>query len=287
MSAGYNGAHGPAQASLLRLLLVPIVALGAFLLPLELVVTLFIVLGHAHFALAYLYRYKAGKLPLWYLAVTLGVFSASVWFLGVDRWPEMLIFLAGAHFWLHFSFDESFLFKEKLGYMSTIAALPFFLTLMAYLLQSLFYMQVLWPSALLSLGIALASLGLLALLRAFSPSRIYMLTLGFAIALTLLFYPDIPLERVAGFLILLHYAEWYGEYIVKLWSRPSSLARFGRDVVIVNVIVAVLYTGFVAVPALSFLAVFFHPLYFYAWTLLHTLSSIRIADYGRAVGLRV
>lgn len=267
--------------------MVPGVALAAFTLPVDLVVTLFIVLGHAHFALAYLYKYKAGKLSLMYFASLLAAFSASVYFFSVDRWPEMLIFLAGAHFWLHFAFDESFLFKEKLGYMSTVASLPFFLTLIAFLIQSLFYKEVLWPTALLALCIALSAFGLLALLRAFSASRIYMLALGSAIALFLLIYPDVPLERVAGFLILLHYAEWYAEYVVKLASKPKVLGRFAFDVLSINAVVALLYVAFVSFPEVSFLAIFFHPLYFYAWTLLHTLSSIRVADYGRAIGLRV
>lgn len=238
------------------------------------VLQLFIVLGQAHFILTYRYQTDAG----WYtpkLLVVYGITLISLFYLATTRqYDEYLVVVTATHFMIHYLFDEVKLFRRELDFSFILIVFPIFFTF-SYLIVS-DQLGVSLPSVELLLGVAVACYAPILLSRKLDWERVYFIAVFVAFVAASSFF-WISTEKAFGYIILTHYLAWYVEYYVKINNAEQRKTYIWR-VTYINVGVIALYGAYVwmNIGALGYV---FMPIYFYVWTLLHTLFSMRKQDY--------
>ncbi len=88
---------------------------------------------------------------------------------------------------------------------------------------------------------------------------------------------DVSIYKIAGFIILFHYARWYLYYFKKFTDYEKTY--YARAVIICN---ALSITGFFLYTQFNifeFLFVIYSPLFFYYWTLMHIFLTMRKTDF--------
>lgn len=255
------------------------------LLPPQSVLWLFIVLGQGHFFLAYLYQYKAGKITrtylVWFGLLFASLFSIFFWF-GSFEW---LVVLTGTQFLIHFLQDEVFLAGETHSLFTSLEAAALVSLFFGILYDTVFGATLSTYTA--ALGLALVTLYfLLAIEQRYFPNRTnYFVLFIIALLLGIEFTGfTVPVEILLGALILFHYAEWYIHFFFKLRKNKTALRTYLVRVAVINSALITLF--FIYSHWFSFqgpLAVLFAPFFFYLWTLMHTLTSVRLADYKNAL----
>ena len=239
--------------------------------PYEALVT-FIVLGQGHFLLAYLYKWRAGRIKpsglTWYLLLAVVIFSLPLFFT-----PETIFLLAAVLFSVHFFFDEARILEGEDQKVSLLAMLPpigLFLSLVAYKELDI----DLVPAAII--GSVITLLGLLNSkdsTAAANPNVWYVNV--FAVFFAFLYLLDVPLsgETIFGAIIVMHIVTWYIYYYHKTYSRLDVNSRYITDVLLINVAILILFFGYVNSESFNLLAYFFEPVYYYCWAMLHIVSS--------------
>lgn len=96
------------------------------------------------------------------------------------------------------------------------------------------------------------------------------------------FYGGSNVYQISAFIIMFHYIRWYLLYFVKLHGTPEQ--RVFLDFVIwVHVFVVLTFFQYSLSPGVSVGYAFYSPLFFYGWTLVHIILSIRKKDYAIAL----
>lgn len=239
----------------------------------------FIVLGQGHFLLTYLYQWKAGKIGVIYLF--LYAFALLVLWAGFALIPDPLSWsylIAGTIFSIHFFVDEMHINKMTLSLEQKLVGFAFVLMYSGLLFDALYAFEA--PLLLSALAfVACLPLAIEKILtRRISGAEMFFF--GSVLVLAALLYSQISIHitLALGFIILFHYVRWYLFYFFR-FIEEEGRPRFGRyliDVGITNVLVVALFVAYFYLPQLSFLRFLFKPEYFFAWTILHVLFSIRI-----------
>ena len=248
------------------------------------VLAAYIMLGQAHFIISYLYQWKAGKLSIARLAtyVLVSIFLLGfLWLMPYAHSIRYISFVAGFLFAIHFLFDSVKI--NNLNWTRPLSALLFsnFIIYIALLFHAIFNLTLAYPSAIVSLIVI--SLGFLfSTQNDLRPSG-GLVTLGIAfVGLLLLLFEgqSIPAEYIFGATVLAHYFQWYIYYFVKLQRRRFWMYLF--DAVILNALCILLWIVYIK-TGYQLLQFMFLPTYFYGWTILHILFSVRIEDYRLAL----
>ncbi len=253
-----------------------IAALAVFALPFTYVMYAYILVGQAHFLMAYLYQYRGGKITRTYLFVALALGAAATLYLTSGIGITPLFIIAGTIFSAHFALDEFTLHGEPLS-TSRIATIVGFATLHSSLI-----IVVAFPT-LSYLGFVVGGmLALLILIRTLfsksAPSRAEYY-LWFIAAILFFFATVIGMpSHILGIIVILHFVNWYVGYGDRLKGVPAAARRYWKEVAATLALsssLLLLYLLF----SIPFLDVFFDLTYFYLWTAAHIVLSFVTATY--------
>jgi hypothetical protein len=246
--------------------------------------------GQGHFLLAYFYANKHGKINKNFLikfCALVGLLGVvCIYFFGNYLFYTVMLFLTSIIFTFHYSNDEfkiagySKLPNKLFLTMATVFAFA------GFLLERLFHIS---PHT--SLGVSLvgvfisislfgaSSLKLkrnLVTAKEFLFALLYILNL--IIPTILIFKESISASQVIGFIILFHYVRWYFYYGALFQGKEFD---FYCDAVIwVNMFILMMYIQYALAPTTGLLYLFYHPLFFYAWTVVHIILFLRKEDYA-------
>jgi len=261
------------------------VALAAvlFLKP-EDVLTLFIVLGQAHFFGSYIYQIAGGKLRSPYALLYPIVLSALLGYVFFVKDFDLLVAVTAIQFLVHFLQDEVRILAHKHSLFTTLSGLPIVIIYSGFIVDAIYGFAVL-PYTLLTAGVVISLYIALSYRHKHTPSSadLYFHIITGILFLIAFMHFSIRVEELIGFLIIFHYINWYLYLFEKFRHTKSSLRTYIRRMVLVNVLVIgafSLYRSGFAEPILQFL---FLPAYFYVGTLLHTLFTVRFSDYRNSI----
>lgn len=256
---------------LLRDMALPATAVAAAIaLPFHYLVHAFIIVGQAHFLMAYLYQYRGKRMDRRYLLAALAIGVSLVTYFVVYGELLPLLIVISLLFSFHFAWDEIALHDEDMtrGRLTTVIGF----TASFFLLTLLFaFPQVSWlPGA--AIGVALGTICLRFLLERAKPARgelyiWFVQALLFMIALSF----GLP-GHVLAVIVLIHVANWYIAYGVRLSSNPTRARTYWKEVVLLLLISTILFFVYMElrIPAL---AILFGLGPYYAWAIAHILLS--------------
>ncbi len=245
------------------------------------VLQILIVAGQGHFFIAYRYQYKAGKITTKFLILYLTLLTSLLAIFLYTEAFGWLVVIAGTQFLMHFLQDEVFLFGGTHSIFTSLEVLAACVLYFGVLHDQIFFSSISGYTNLLALLLIFGYV-LLALFRKYRPiipSRPVLVSLILLFSIEL-FSISVPAEILLGSIILFHYMEWYVHFWLKLKNNKPALFSYLRWVVGINLFVVTLYLCYVyAQDTFMLLQYLFLPFYFYIWTLMHTLTSIRAADF--------
>jgi hypothetical protein len=240
-----------------------------------------IVFGQAHFLITYFYMHKAGKLTRPFLlrflalAIALGIVCSVI-----VRNPEYgmyLILVTSLLFLVHYLNDEWKIAGESqvtyrlLALLSGVAAFAAVFAQKTFGLAPLIYLGLASASAVLLIAFIILSL---------RGSRPAALLFPFSTILALyatLFLPMVSVMDILGFIVLFHYLRWYLHYFARFSGEARS---FYWDVVIWgHIFVILVFVQFMLAPRTGIAHYFFEPTFFFGWTIMHILLSVRASDF--------
>ncbi len=243
------------------------------------IVLMIVVLGQAHFALAYLYQWKAGKIGKRYMlsyAFVGGTLLAGYY--SVPQ-PELWItVLAGTIFALHFFIDEIYIGKLSWSRELYVLCTSFVMLYGMVLIEALYKVQI------HETIIVLIAAGVIPLLLHSIKNRSIqffeaMALVGVTYMLFILVLPRvISITAILGFIIIAHYVRWYLFFLAR-FSAPANKDIFNayvRNVVLIQLGIVVAYVLYISLDSLNVLSIFFNPINFYLWTILHIVFSATI-----------
>lgn len=274
-------------------------ALVVFALPWNQVVWVYVILGHGHFLVAYLYQYRAGKIDRGYLA------RYAAWALLLLGWcawrPNLqhLLIVTTLSFLIHLSIDEMYLIRYPLDLSHSPLHLgralefaPLILLYMGRVVDSIYPGVALegrssrglsW-SVVLCL-VALIPYGVLLVSRRYRPDgkSAYFFAWAFLLLLACIGYSVAALQPVKFFalIVLYHYFSWYLHYFLSLSSATSRRDFLTRVGLSNGFVFAVFWFGSGTVLE----TVLFTEQAYYYWALLHILSSTRRGDIKALIQL--
>lgn len=242
----------------------------------------FVVLGQAHFLLAYLYQWRAGKIGLAYALWYAAAFGALVFaFVTIPDPGVWSLALAGTIFAIHFFVDEMHINGIPLTGETRLLGFAFIFLYGMLLLRSAYDID----EPILVGGIALAACIPLIYSRLESRSiraaEMFFLS-AIGILLLIIYVPwSILLTTTLGFIVLFHVFRWYFFYFFKLNENPdkTKLRRYLIDVAVVNGLTFALFALYLLYPAFRMLEYAFLPTYYYLWAMLHVAFSARLPQW--------
>lgn len=228
--------------------------------------------GQAHFAMAYLYQWKAGKMNWRYLLSAVAFFVLALWYFSSDLPVLALVVFVNIIFGIHFAFDEVGLHGEKwtLARASTVVGFSLFYGLFQFFLldRSLIYL----PLAVAALFFAGA---LARLIRKDIPSASerYLFFVGALVLLCGFFVPSFPIEEATLFVVWVHVGNWLISYGIKVHAHKERRMLYWRDTFLTAGGALALFLVFLAIPQ-SPLRYIFDLNYYYAWAAAHIGLSL-------------
>lgn len=247
---------------------------GALIVGVDPVVTLFVIVGYAHFVLGYIYRVRSGREPMWYLVaaplIVLAAFATYFFTIGL---VAPVFILTSIIFASHFAADEFFLRDEILSGWNV--------TLFSFIgIDTLLSIALVVPTV--SADLHLAALVLLFVLGArlassrvvVSPTELYLSFIGALLFLLSTFGFG---QLMLGVVVLLHCYNWYhwGHYRAR--TRPGGVRAYWRDVgLTLGGVVALFILSLSLIPEVSPLFSPAHYYYMYfPFAIAHIATSVR------------
>ncbi|MBP7741440.1 MAG: hypothetical protein KA104_01990 [Candidatus Pacebacteria bacterium] len=258
-------------AGLLRDVGLPLVAVvGTLLLPFQWILILFIVTGHAHFLMAYIYQARAGKMDKGYLLLallTLLLLGSYLFYAGNFI---VLVLAVGLLFSAHFAYDEFTLHGEKPTLENFALVLGFSLFFLSLVASYMFPGQ----SLLIVLAFGIAAVTALVRLgisrKPISRTETYLVFIMLLIAILAVGF-QVP-ERVLGVIVLLHVANWYVSFGVRLRANPARARKYWLEVAATLTFFVGLFLLF-TVFHVEILRLVFGAAFYYAWAIAHIVLS--------------
>lgn len=248
-----------------------------------------IVFGQVHFLLSYFYTNKSGRMNRSYATrffwVLLGSGALAVLVFWQPTYFPWLILLTGAIFAAHYTTDEIQLFSLEHVLYRVVGVLGMTITWSAVFVERLFIEKATLVAFLTVFGACLAMVFLWAnrqwLRQSFSHRFFavwYLLHMLFSIAAAF-FFDGMSINQVLGIIVLTHYAHWYLFSALRYGRKELS---FYLDTILWgHVLVLLMFTLYALAPHSGVLFLFFHPAFFYGWTLIHILMTFRPQDLSR------
>ena len=245
--------------------------------------------GQGHFLLSYVYANISGKIntSFFKVFVPLTLILGVLCFLFQDNYLfySILLFISSVLFTAHYCNDE---FKiAGFGGLQNklLLVMPVVLSFSAVFISRLFHVDKLVSSA-----IALPSfIFFFIFIKYYKKDPVQKLSKGFLffyisnlfIPLIVLWYENISASQVLGFIIFFHYSRWYFFYFRKFEGK--ALTVYLDMVIWVNVLIFLTFFEYLLAPRSGILYLFYSPLFFYAWTIIHILVFLRKSDYTLTV----
>ena len=251
----------------------------------------YVVMGHAHIAMAILYQMKAGKVNFT-KAVLYAVLVSALFWVGFNYYEFFTLFAA--------SFLIFHVYSGEVKFINRKYNLPYFILTLciltitnSWLITVLWGVQldmsVIWPPVLMAAFFAI-------MLFFYEHRRIeieafFVFLLGLLATLAALeFFDARPLPvQILGFIVLAHYMTFYVNYGYKMLKNKgkAGFSIFTLESVLANL---VFFIGFLLVirvlgtqsPLYEF---GYSPTAFYAWTLSHFITTFKISDYKNVFDL--
>jgi hypothetical protein len=267
----------PYRAGHLRDYVFPLIAaLAVFALPFIYVMYAYILVGQAHFFMAFLYQYRGGKMTRTYLFVALALAAAAMLYLASGIGITALFIVAGTIFSAHFALDEFTLHGEPLS-PSRIVTIAGFAALHSSLIITVAFPSLAYLWFVVG-GVFVVYIMLRTLFGKSAPSRAEYY-LWFIAAILFFFATVIGMpSHILGIIVLLHFVNWYVGYGDRLKQVPDAARRYWKEVAVTLAISSSLLLLYL-VFSVSFLAIFFDLTYFYLWTAAHIVLSFVTATY--------
>lgn len=244
--------------------------------------TSFIVLGHAHFLLAYYYQFKAGRVNRIYILR----FSVVALFLLLLAWAThystaAILCVAAFVFAVHFMLDELYLLGFEPRPIHTLLLVSLVFPYTALAIDVGFSLG--W-----SVGAAMLSF-CASICYVFYRRTVwdcYLASFGFFLSYVVAISAPIASEKLLASIILFHYTRWYLSYYSTM--AGDKRLTFIRNTFIVNILLATLcFISSERNAASVMLGTYFSYYGFYACTILHVISSLRRRSSRRgAAGYR-
>ncbi len=253
-----------------------------------------IIFGQAHFIISYFYRNKAGKIGGSYLRlfsfVSLVVGLLAFYVYKNNYFFPYWIFFTLVIFVVHYILDEFKLNEGELVLNNRVLAVSATVfSFMALFLEKIFEISNINIQILLFL----ITFIFLFLFLFSNKKNIFKLTKGVNVILfflllnviipfILLSFPKVTIIHISAFIILYHYIRWYIYYYQKfeLNNNHDELYFYLDTVMWVHAFVFMLYVQYSMSPNSGVLFYVFTPLFFYAWTIIHIIMSVRKTDYN-------
>jgi hypothetical protein len=253
-----------------------------------------IVLGQAHFFIAYYMQYKAGKVDAGYvrryIAAALFIFGTyqAVPDFGIIKF-EVLKDVTGLWFIIHMVGDEFFLLGRRARKSQVLAFLPAIMMFSWYNLAAPFghpyaaYVTVVMAGFLISAAMQRKEEA-----RPLTATDLYIHVLSLAsitVAGMAAMGVKVPVESFLSFVIIFHYFNWYAFAFTRYATHPRRMQVFFYPAMACNLLAIGLYAVSVTLAPFSFIhSTFFAVDSFYQWTLLHLFVTLRQEDF-QAIGL--
>jgi hypothetical protein len=261
--------------------LLPVAALLlALLADIETIILLFVIVGQAHFFMAFLYQYKGKKMNRRYLGVAaVLLLIATAYFVYIGLLVPVFLVTSIA-FGIHFAIDEFYLHGEKNGPHTFVSLLGFML------LYGSVVLQILGPGyeALpVFAGLFVLAHVVVRTVRKnpFSTTERYLLLVGCGVL-----FLGMGLELwvvVPGIISLLHCFNWTIGYAQRVKDSAPARRSYWKNTLITLALSVGLYSVWVVTDA-PLLAFLFVPIYWYAWALAHfVLSSTFVVGTKKAL----
>lgn len=249
-----------------------------------------LILGQAHFAIAYLYSYKAGKMNGEYALKFVGAllfFGAISYFVYTNNnYLTLYIFWIFMMFVQHYAIDELKMSgihglhsRAQISLVVTLSFAAFMcVKLFGFPLTTIFYFLI--PQYALLALFVYKNYERLALYfrRDYVVYIFFMLNILLPYFLACLDWTEA--NMVSGFIILLHYTRWYIFYYLKFVQAKDtvSLNYYLRAVLSVNALVILLFMIHSLNYEDSQLIYYFSQSFFFGWTGVHIYLSFRKGD---------
>jgi hypothetical protein len=270
----------PHNALAFRFSIIACVAVFILTVPVPNIYHAVVILGQAHFLLAYLYQFKTGKINFSYIAKYIVVFVAifgSYFLYGPNSLPG---FLAGAYFVIHFLYDERYLMSEPTSFEGWLRLSPFIVVCFPHLLLQ-YGIDIYEPAKNISLFFFSAYI----ISRIINKKPVTEQDAYFLITFTacyfLTFSSYAPSQtQVLNFIILVHYGNWYLNYLIKFKDKPAAFKTLSIEILLCNALMLILfyYHSIEHASMLSGFKYFFSNDYFSLWTIMHYLVTFRSTD---------
>lgn len=242
-----------------------------------------IVFGQVHFLLTYFYTNLQGKMDASYLqrffVCLIGAGSLAVGTYFHPVYFPWLILLTGTVFAAHYTADFLKLFQFQNPSSPIFGILGLAFIFMSAFLSRLFPSHTFLIWVVLLVGVSGASYFLLknkscegySFLMAMY--GLHVVVVGWLAWNAL---DTISINQILGTIIFTHYIHWYLHSAVRYEEKLS----FYLDTLFWgHLLVFVCFLLYTLAPRSGVLLFFFHPAFFYGWTLMHIAMTLRRADY--------
>lgn len=255
--------------------------------------SMLVVFGQAHFFIAYYYAWLAKKINKSYFVrfalVSLVVLVAATYvYLHPPLIPVWICFSLVV-FSFHYALDEMKIldlsnFGSRYIYAAAIGVL--------FLSVSLFKLTLV-TNNLVQVGLIIVSIVLLIIFLSINRFKINTIfgsesarSFVFFIAATYFFvaasylFAQISIYHISSAIILFHYVRWYLFYGSKFHKENKGYFDYYIEIFTwMHIFVFILYVQYKLAPQAGIVQFLFIPVYFYAWSIIHIIMSIRKNDY--------
>lgn len=250
------------------------VLLALYLLPQQFMFAAMIVGGQAHFLMAYLYQYRAGKMSQRYLllAFSIATLFGMYFFISGAFFP--LYFLVSLFFGIHFVIDEVTLHDESWSFMKVSTVVGFVVLFMAFVIHLVF--PILYTLfAILTFNAVGVLVRLMLYSQRPSPVEWYLWFLEALIVLMVFAAIPIPFMLITSFVVILHFTNWMVGYGVRLRDDVARRRNYWLETVVSFVGIGILYVLFSSLYEPLF-NLFFELGAYYAWAIAHIVLSFSL-----------
>jgi hypothetical protein len=241
-------------------------------------------MGHAHYLMAYLYQYKAGKMDRAYLVRFAAMFALMLVGLAWLDWGWAFYLLGSGYFVLHFLYDERFLLADGNDFRGWLRVLPIALIYLAATANVRLGIDLQPLAGVVAVAGFAVHAGAMALKRVRPTQQDLSFLLVFAIGMTFL-YPQhfggfANGLNALNFIVLTHYMNWYFQYLVRFRNTPAARNTLLVDIAWTNALIlgvflaARSFGGPIAIVGDGL----FTADWYFGWTLLHYAVTFRPGD---------
>lgn len=239
------------------------------------IIIAFILIGHAHFLMTYLYQYRAGRMNRTYLSVlglTIVAIGAHLFYVGNHL---QIFFFTSLLFSTHFALDEFHLRGEELTPYRIVTVAAYVVLSLSFLFKLAFRNIPVFTEFPAYAGAAMLGVILLRLatgMRSIAKTEIYLWVMS-ALVFILCSYFNL-IESMLGIVVVIHSLNWYLRFGRKYHRLPAE-RRYWMEVTATFAVFAILYIGYTSLSIYT-LRFLFEPVYYYCWAIGHLVLTSRL-----------